>query len=318
MIKFLFLILIPVFLAAQEKIVYTAVDYSNNEVRATICNIDGSDKTDLGFNRTYLPAWFGDKILFNSDTFIWECDTEGENLRQMIAGYRVSVSHDKKKFAFYNKEGIGIADTTGRLIKQIFVEPWEEVTVTWYRDDTKISFFNLQKDKSLFFDLKEERIEEIGTGIYHPLYHKASEKVLFNRSNGDLFDVILASANDTLVINDKKEMALVPSWSTNGNMIAYLSVKETEDTVETDMLFADLILYSIDSGKKTVLTEDASYTDQAFPQVVFDRNDEFVYFTSITEKGTGALARINIKTLKQEIISKNPNIDERIPLVKNY
>jgi hypothetical protein len=304
----------------QSKIIFTSVDYRNDDVRAAICESDGSQKTDLGFNRTYLPAWFGDNVLFNSDTYIWQCDTSGENLTQLMHGYRVSVSHDHTKFAFYNKGGIGIADTSGKIIQQVLVDPWEEVTITWSRDDSKVSYYDLKKEMCFFFNLAEEGVEEFGKFIYHPLSHKAHNKILFNRrGSDDLYDILIVGDNsDTIVVNDEGEMAVVPVWSSSGDYVAYLSIKEPTDTIDTDMLFADLVIYDARAAQKVTAAMNAGFTDQAFPQISFDAGDEFIYYTAITGLGTGALAKLNLKTFKIEIISGNPEIDERFPLVKDF
>ncbi|MEO8398422.1 MAG: hypothetical protein ABI550_01265 [Ignavibacteriaceae bacterium] len=322
MIKKLVLILLPFLSFPQTKIIYTAVDYSLNEVRAAICDSSGSNKYDLGFSKTYLPVWFGDNILFNSDTYIWKCDTVGGNLTKMMEGFRVSVSHDETMFAFYNLKGIGIADTSGKIIKQYLVEPWRDVTITWSKNDDQISYYNLEKETCYLFNLENDSLINFGEEIFNPLWHKSNSYILYNQKNKDgLFDVILNSIekNKRLILNSPGEMALVPIWSNDGTKIAYLVIKDKPKMeVQTDMLESTLMLYDLKTKAHTILTGDAGFTDQAFPQMSFDKNDKNIYYTSISSTGIGTLTKINLKTLSKEIISRNKNIDERFPLVKTF
>lgn len=308
---------------AQTRIIYTAVDYINNEVRAAVCNEDGKNKYDLGINRTYLPVWFGDNILFNSDTYIWQCDSTGENLKQLMPGYRVSVSHNQKKYAFYSSSGISIADTSHKVIKEILIDPWEDVAITWSKDDTKISYFNLATNKLYLFDLFKDSVSTIGDHVYHPLWNPSDRRILYNQKNEDnLFGVyVIDSLNsrDKNLISLSGEMAVVPVWSNDGNKIAYMVIhKEQDDSLQTDMFFSDIILFNTKTGERKILTSSAGFTDQAFPQIEFDENDWYLYYTTITNYGTGALARIELATGKTEIISNDPKIDDRFPHVKKF
>ncbi|MBZ0200357.1 MAG: hypothetical protein K8H86_10850, partial [Ignavibacteriaceae bacterium] len=268
---------------AQTKIIYTAVDYVNNEVRAAICDADGSNKYDLGFNRTYLPVWFGDNILFNSDTYIWQCDSTGENLKQLSPGYRVSVSHNQKKYAFYSSPGISIADTSHKVIKEILIDPWEDVSITWSKDDSKISYFNNSTKKLFLFDLATDSVMTFGDFAFHPLWNPTDNSILFNQKNEkELFDVFTIDSLDSpdkKMISTPGEMAVVPVWSNDGQKIAYLSIHSAEDdSAVSDMLKSDIILYDKLTGEKKILADNAGFTDQAFPQVTFDANDEYIYY----------------------------------------
>ncbi len=319
----MFSIVLATFSYGQTKIVYTAVDYINNEVRAAICNADGLNKYDLGFNRTYLPVWFGDNILFNSDTYIWQCDSTGENLKQLSPGYRVSVSHDQTKYAFYSSPGISIADTSHKIIKEILIDPWEDVSITWSKDDSKISYFNNSTKKLFLFDLATDSVMMFGNFVFHPLWNPSDNSILYNQKNeNELFDVFTIDSLDSpdkKMINKPGEMAVVPVWSNDGEKIAYLSIhSEKDDSVQSDMLKSDLVLFDKKTGEKKILATDAGFTDQAFPQVTFDENDKYIYYTSITEYGTGALARVYLTTGETEIISKDPKIDDRFPHVKIF
>jgi hypothetical protein len=308
---------------SQTKIIFTAIDYTNDEVRATICDGDGSNRNELGFNKTYLPAWFNDKVLLNSDTFIWQCDTSGANLTKLFPGYRVSISNNKRMFAFYNQNGIGVSDDKGRIIKQIMVNAFEDVAITWSKKDDRVSYFDPDKKICYLFNLINDSLEIFGDSIYHPMWNPQNHYVLYNRASADdKFDIYLQladSADSKFIINKKDENAVVPIWSNSGNKIAYLSFKTVvQNSPESDLYPCNLMLYDVGKRSSQILSGDASFTDKAFPQICFDEKDEYIYFTKINEAGLGSIARINLKTLQQETISKDSNLDERFPSVKNF
>ncbi len=314
--------LISINLFSQTKILFTAIDYSTGEVRATICDEFGNNRHDLAFNKTYLPVWFGEKILLNSDNFIWQCDTSGENLTQISLGYRASVSNNLKMAAFYTEHGINVADEKGKIIKQIFVNTLNDAAITWYRNDDKISYFDPEKRKCFLFNLANDSIEVFGDSIFHPLWNPKIELVLFNKAVSDeRYNVVVKDerTNNFITINQKNENAVVPIWSNDGQKIAYLAFKgNVTESDKSDLYPCRLIIYDINQKKSFVAVDDAGFTDKAFPQMCFDEKDEFIYYTKINEFGLGALARVNLKNFVKETISKNSYIDERFPQVRTF
>ncbi len=321
-IIFTYLCFLSLQVFSQTKIVFTAIDYPNDEVRAIVCDSSGNNRNELGFNKTYLPVWFNDKILLNSDTFIWECDSSGENLKKLFPGYRASVSNNKKMFAFYDIEGIGIADENGKVIKQIAVNIFEDVAITWSKKDDKLSYFDPDKKICYLFNLTNDSLELFGNSIYHPLWNPKNDLLIFNRARSDgNYSVVMRNGliGPETNVNNSTENALVPIWSNSGDKIAYLIFQNpVENDPETDIYPCNLVLYDVEKKTTQILSADAAFTDRAFPQMCFDEKDEFIYFTKINEVGLGSIARINLKTLQQETISKDPNLDERFPHVKNF
>ena len=318
-----YLLLLTAILYSQTKIIFTAIDYSNKEVRAAICDSDGDNRNELGFNKTYLPAWFNDKILLNSDTFIWQCDTSGANLTKLFPGYRVSISNNKKMFAFYDQNGIGISNEKGKIIKQLMVNAFEDVAITWSKEDDKVSYFDPDKKICYLFNLTNDSLELFGDSIYHPLWNPVNDYVLFNRASAEnKFEIFLQrsdSAKSKVIINKKDENAVVPIWSNNGSKIAYLSFKTALDNFpESDLYPCNLVLYDIEKRSSQIISGDAGFTDKAFPQMCFDEQDEYIYFTKINEAGLGSITRINLRTLMEETISKDLNFDERFPQVMSF
>lgn len=316
------LALISINVYPQTKILFTAIDYSTGEVRATICDESGNNRHDLAFNKTYLPVWFGEKILLNSDNFIWQCDTTGENLTQLFLGYRASVSNNIKMTAFYTETGINIADEKGKIIKQIFVNTLNDAAITWSRNDDKISYFDPEKHKCFLFNLSNDSIEVFGDSIFHPLWNPKAELVLFNKAVSDgRYDIVVKDerTNTLITINQKNENAVVPIWSNNGKKIAYLAFRDNATESENSDLYpCRLIIYDINQKKSVVAADDAGFTDKAFPQMCFDENDEYIYYTKINDIGLGSLARVNLKNFVEETISKNSYIDERFPQIKIF
>ena len=321
-IKFIIACLIITQSYSQSKIIFTAIDYNHDEVRAAICESDGSNRNELGFNKTYLPVWLNDKILLNSDTFIWQCDTSGENLIKLFLGYRASVSNNKKKFAFYDRDGIGISDDQGKVVKQIMVNAFQDAAISWSKNDDKISYFDPDKKICYIFNLTNDSLEIFGDSIFHPLWNRKNNIVLYNSAlaNGK-FAVVLKDnqTHSELIINKQNENAVVPIWSNVGDKIAYLSFQtEIENSPETDLYTCDLVLYDLKKRTTQILVSDAGFTDKAYPQMCFDEKDEFLYYTKVNEIGLGSIARVNLKSLQQETISKDSNVDERFPLVKTF
>lgn len=310
----------------QSKILFTSVDYRNNDIRAAICDDLGNNKIDLGFNNTFLPVWFGNDILFNSNNLIWKCDFNGDSLIKLIDGFRISVSNNENMFAFYNNNGIGVANEKGKIFKQIYVDAWNDVTLTWSKGDSLISFFRLEDMKCFLFNIINESVIFFGDSVFHPLWNKQNEMIVYNKMRPDETFLIyikdeINTYNEDRLISTIGEMSIVPIWSNSGNKIAYLTLASNEDQppIEfTDMLIGTLKIYDIKSRRTQVITEDAAYTDQAFPQFSFSHDDVFIYYTTINNNGNGSIIRINTLTLEKEIISKDENIDERFPLVKNF
>ncbi len=304
--------------SAQTKILYTSLDYNTGDLRACIMDTDGTNKTDLGFNKTYLPFWVGNNIVFNSDTFIWKVDLNGENMREIATGYRVAESNNKDKFAFYNEGGIGIADINGTLLKQIYVDCWEDVSITWSKNDEHITYYKFETEKCYMFDIANETISLFGDYVYHPLWHNNHNMILFNKMMiNELYGVYLRKGEEDFLVSNPAGMSVVPIWSNDGTKIAYFEIIEFVDyEVESDMYISQLILYDVIKGESSVLANDAGFTDKAFPQFSFDDSDEHIYYTAINDKGYGSIVKISLETKMKTVISNNPDVDERFPLIR--
>jgi hypothetical protein len=319
----LFLIITDISIC-QSKILYTYIDNSQNEVRAAMVDEDGTNNIDLGFNKTFLPTWMNEKIILSSQNFIWMSDTNGYDMKKIGLGYRASVSYKEDKLAFYNKDGIIIYDSIGKFLKQIEIEPWFDVSITWLANDSCISYYELKNQACKIFNLCTDSIWVFGDYIYHPVWCPKNNWILFNKQLEDgIFAVFYTDkfTNDesSIQVSKNGEMCVVPIWSNDGEKIAYLRIKpDSLQNIETDMFISDLIMYDVKSDKQTVLTNNAGFTDQAFPQICFDDTDENIYFTSLNENGTGSLSKINLNTMQATLISINKDRDERLPHFRNF
>lgn len=309
---------VPLF--SQGNILFTYVDYKNDEVRAAVCDQSGNNRIDLGFNKTYLPVWFKGKIILNSLNYIWTCEVNGENFTKIGEGFRASSSISNRYFAFYTQEGIAIYDSSYKLKKELSLNVWTDVSITWLNNDSIISFFDTEKESTVLFNIETDSLYIYGKDIYHPVWNKKTGEIVYNKilDNGNF--AIFKSSSDTPGISDSiltlaSENAIVPIWSNSYDKIAYMRIKEDSlQSIDSDMMLADIILYDFMTKKYYMIAGDAGYTDQAYPQFSFDETDENLFYTALNQEGSGIIKKINIKTLQTDQITKDLQIDERIPL----
>lgn len=317
---FVFFFLNIEFAFAQEKILYTYVDYKLGEVRAALLTTENNERLDLGFNKTYLPAWLGDKILFNGQNYIWLCNDDGSDLQKIGDGYRVSVSQKKNLFAFYSKNGISIYDSSLTFIKEIEVEAWSDVSITWIHNDSAFTYYNLQKQMCYLYFIYKDSVAQFGSHIYHPLQY--GSELLFNKMEEDgIFAVYNLKSGEPLErakrISGEDEMAVVPMWMNSSKKICYLRVMpDSLQKIQSDMFRCELILYDTEKSSRIILASDASFTDQAFPQFSFSQNDEHIFYTAIVENGNGIIKKINLQSFETEELTKDFYLDERFPICK--
>lgn len=325
--KFKFLILLTAALSffltriifPQEKILYTYVDYGSNEARAAILNTASNERLDLGFNRTYLPAWIGNNILFNGQNYIWSCNSDGSGLTKVGEGYRASVSQKENLFAFYSKNGISIFDSSLNFVKEIEVEAWTDVSVTWLKNDSAVSFYDLQKQICYLYFIFEDSIAQFGGYVYHPI--QKGSQILFNRLEEKIYSVFLMkeheSPKNAKRISTGFDNSVVPIFSPNGKNIAYLKIlPDSLQFIQSDMLRCELILYDIEKSETKIVAADAAFTDQAFPQFTFNKNSDVIFYTAVNENGLGVLKKIDLKSNATERLTLNPALDERFPVCK--
>lgn len=303
----------------QEKILYTYVDYRLSEVRAAILNTASNERLDLGFNKTYLPAWIGNKILFNGQNYIWSCNSDGSALTKVGDGYRVSVSQKENLFAFYSQNGISIYDSSLNFVKEIEVEAWTDVSITWLKNDLAVSFYDLQKQICYLYFIFKDSVTQFGEYVYHPI--QRGSQILFNRLEEKIYSVFLMNENESpknaKLISNGFDNSVVPIFSPDGKNISYLKMlPDSLQYIQSDMLRCELILCDIEKSETKILANDAAFTDQAFPQFTFGKNGKEIFYTAINESGLGVLKKINLNNNAAELLTLDPALDERFPVCK--
>jgi hypothetical protein len=83
-------------------------------------------------------------------------------------------------FAFYYQNGIGISDDKGKILKQLMVNAYEDVAITWSRKNDKVSYFDPDKKICCLFNLTNDSLEIFGIRFIscEPVNHY----VLYNRA----------------------------------------------------------------------------------------------------------------------------------------
>lgn len=306
-------------ISPQENILYTYVDYRSGEVRAAMLNTASNERLDLGFNKTYLPAWIGNKILFNGQNFIWRCNDDGSELTKIGDGYRVSVSQNENLFAFYSKNGISIYDSSLNFLKEIEVETWTDVSITWLKNDSAISFYNLQKQICYLYFIFEDSIAQLGEFIYHPI--QSGSQIVFNKLEKGIYSIFLMNETESpaiaRLISNGFDNSVVPIFSHDGNKICYLKIlPDSLQNIQSDMFRSELVLYDIEKSETKILATDAAFTDQAFPQFTFSNSGEEIFYTAMNENGLGVLKKISLRNKPIEQLTIDPALDERFPICR--
>lgn len=299
---------------AQTRVLLTYVDNASGEARVGVWNEKEKSMLDLGFNKTYHPAKFGEKILMNGDSFVWSCAADGSGLRKIIYGYKAAVSHREDKFACYTGKGIGIVDSSGKTLKEIEVDPWTDMSVTWSENDESIYYYELVRQTCYRYDLHNDSLSVFGRGVYQPVFFNG--RIAFNKLSEDgIYSVFHGNTiADAKEISGKMEMALVPSLSHNGRFVAYLSIlPDSLQPAHTDMFRGRLCLYDSQSGNTTILSENAGFSDQVFPQASFSEDDRHILFTTIGEQGFGEIYCINVLTGNYTFKIAKSGMDIRFP-----
>lgn len=311
----------PGFLASQ--ILFTAIDHSANDVRACLLDDSTHEIIEISFNNSYLPIWFGVKIVFNYGNHIWISDKTTKDQRIIFEGLKPVVSRSNKYVAGYSKEGITIADSSGKVLKKIEVDYWEKITPTFSYDEKSISYFDKERESSFLFNWKNETNKLFGKNIYHPSWSPDGSKILFNFGKMDSnfrVAVVDSSWKEGIPMNfitNVNENSVLPIWSPKQNFIAYMTLNQINSKSESDLMNGTIILYDLKTKIKTILAEDAGFTEGAYPQFCFDQSEKYFYYTSINPLGNGAITRIDMQNnFQNEILTHDNNLDCRLPVCR--
>jgi len=316
---FLFFLFFSKEFICQEKLIFTYIDHINGELRAALYDNNTNERLDLGFNNTFLPIWYGNRILLNSQSFIWISDASAKDYTKVCVGFKAAASNLTNKFAVYTPMGISIYDSNLNVQKKIDVDYSDNVSLTWLFNDSVISFFDADKESTVFYYLDRDSVSVFGQGVYHPVWNPKTNEILYNKKNESGFGVFLTTERKVSdfdrMISFGDEYSIVPIWSNKFDKIAYFRIKEDSLQIyKSDLILADIILYDFLKDKYYLIADDAGYTDQAYPQFTFDINDENIFYTAISEYSLGMICKVNISTQQKIILTKDLKIDERLPL----
>jgi len=322
--RFLFysiLLFFPISLSAQ--ILFTAIDHSENDIRACMLNDSTHEIIEISLNRSYLPTWIGDKIVFNFGNHIWMSDKSTKDQRIIFEGLKPVVSKSNSLIAGYSKQGITIVDSSGKVLKKLEVNFWEKVTPTFSFDEESISYFDKDREACYLFNWKNETNRLFGKNIYHPVWSPDGMQILFNTGKMDanfrvaVVDSSWKEGTPVNYITSINENAVVPIWSPKQNYIAYMILHSKNSNVESDLISSNIILYDIKTKVKTIIAEDAGFTEGAYPQFCFDGEEKYLYYTSVNSLGNGALVKIELKNnFQKKILTHDKNLDCRLPACK--
>jgi Tol biopolymer transport system component len=314
----LFVFFVPGFLTAQ--ILFTAIDHSSNDVRACLLDDSTNEIIEVSFNNSYLPVWLGDKIVFNYGNHIWISDKSTKNQRIIFEGFKPVISKSNTFIAGYTKDGITIADSSGKVLKKIDVNYWERITPTFSHDEESISYFDKERESCFLFNWKNETNRLFGKNVYHPSWSPDGSKILFNFGKIDSnfrVAVVDSSWKEGLPMNfitGINENALLPIWSPKQNFISYMILTPTSSKPESDLIGGNIILFDLKTKIKTIMAEDAGFTEGAYPQFCFDEDEKYFYYTSINSLGNGAISKIDLlNNFQKEILTHDNNLDCRLP-----
>lgn len=321
---FFFIIYFFIFSQVFPQVVFTAINHSLNDVRACFFDDSTNEIIELSSNNSYLPVWFDDKIIFNFGNHVWLTDKTGNEQRILFEGVKPVVSKKNKFIAAYTRDGIVVADSQFKILKTIEVNYWDKITPTFSFDECSVSYYDKERESTFLFNWFNETNKQFGKMIYHPTWSPDGKKILLNTGKIDedfrvgIVDSSWKEGDPISFITSKNENCILPIWSPRQNYIAYMILKSNKTLPNSDFIPGSIILYNISTRVKTVIAEDAGFTEGAYPQFCFDREEKFFYYTAINDLGYGIIARINLKdNYEKKNLTNDINLDCRLPHCQN-
>jgi len=111
------------------------------------------------------------------------------------------------------------------------------------------------------------------------------------------------------------ENSIVPIWSPSGRFIVYMTLLSKNSIQNSDFIPARIVLYDTKSKTKQIISEDAGFTEGAYPQFSFSKDERYFYYTAIRENGTGTIIQVDLNSnFEKRILINDSNLDARLPL----
>lgn len=320
-----FLILFFIYTQIFGQLVFTGFDKLSNVVKAYHLNLQTGQINELSFANSYLPRWIDETfIVLNIGNSIFKVDYLGESKKYFFDGFMPVVSRTGRLIAAYSKDGIIISDSSGKKITVAEVNYWSKITPTFSFDERYIFYYDKERDATYKFDISKQTNEIFAHHIFHPLPSPDGKKLLINVGKVDSnfrVGVVLSDWKETQFINyitSPFENSIVPIWSPSGRYIAYMTLLANKPIENSDLIPANIILYDTQTGTKTIIADDAGFTEGAFPQFSFSQDEKNFYYTKINDNGRGTIVELDFANpSNRKILIHDPNIDARIPLYAN-
>jgi len=307
------------------QILYTGLNKFSGIVRAYHLIQENEQIIELSYGNSYLPRWLNENfIVLNIGNSIFKVDKYGESKTYFFEGYMPVVSRSGKFIAAYTEGGITVADSSGRIISKIEVECWKKVTPLFSYDEKSIYYYDNVRNGCFKFDFEKQTNTLLGHFVFHPLYSPDGKKLIFNVGKTDSnFRVAIADIdwkeNQQLhYITSEFENSIVPIWSPSGRYIAYMKLLIDKTLPESDLIPAIIVLYDNQTQTKTIVTEDAGFTEGVFPQFSFSKDERYIYYTCLRDDGTGTIAEIDLHRNQKRILISDKSIDARVPISLGY
>ncbi len=309
-------------LSLWGQIVFTGVDRLTESVKAFYLNVETEQLTELSYSNSYLPRWLNEnQIVLNIGNSIFKVDKFRERQIYFFEGYMPAVSNSGKYIAAYSPKGITIADSTGKILRVLEVDYWSKITPIFSHDEKSVFYYDKKREATFKFDWEKLTNHLFAHYVFHPVYSPDGSKLLINTGKVDSnfrVGIVDTNWNENQPVNyitPIYENSIVPIWSPSGRFIAYMTLLSKNAIQNSDFIPARIVLYDTKSKTKQIISEDAGFTEGAYPQFSFSKDERYFYYTAIRENGTGTIIQIDLNSnFEKRILINDSNLDARLPL----
>jgi tricorn protease len=169
-------------------------------------------------------------------------------------------------------------------------------TISWITDQAgkqQLALYDVQTGKERLVDLGDSPAYYFGAG---PSYWSPdSSKIAYNDNRNQLWILDVASGKNTLVdqtIYTDPNVSLAARWSPDSKWLTWAR--------DLDSHMQAVFLYSLDTMKKTQITDGLSYARSP----IFDRDGKHLYFFASTNAGP-ALSWLDLSSLTNPVITSS-------------
>jgi Tol biopolymer transport system component len=317
---FLFHFFISLNIYAQ--IVFTGVDKLSESVKAYYFNLETEQLFELSYGNSYLPRCLNENyIVLNIGNSIFKVDKFREKHIYLFDGFLPVVSNSGKYIAAYSKNGITIADSSGKILRELEVDYWSKITPIFSFDEKSIFYYDEKRKATFKLNWEKQTNELFAHYVFHPIFSPDGTKLLINVGKVDSnfrVGIVRSDWNEKFPVNyitSPYENSIVPIWSPSGKFIAYMNLLSNKSLPNSDLIPARIVIYDVKTGIKQIVTEDAGFTEGAYPQFSFSPDENFFYYTAVREDGSGTIVQVDLQNdFEKKILINDPHLDARIPL----